>query len=104
MSAEHQPDAVALAIANDLLDRVGGNAATRFTSLGNARFKVLEEDAVDLARAFGAELPPEPGEGHSDICSVLVIAGYDTEGPGAPWSPGEALLAVWHVEDLEGAA
>jgi hypothetical protein len=60
------------------------------------------------------ERVPKPGqyivvsdeEGRSDICCVLSAAGYDVglDVPGAPWMPGEALIAVWALEDLEGAA
>lgn len=127
--AYQQPDAAARAVASDLLDRVAGDyAATRFNLAGGARFQVVAEDTVDLARALGAEMPPEPGEATprharvlfdlarvpkpgqyltvvdgdlTSVCVVLVVAGHDAEGPGAPWMPGEALLAVFDLEEVE---
>lgn len=132
--AELQPDAAVLAVADDLLDRLGGDATTRFRLLGDARFQVVEKDAIELARALGAMAAHEPGEpdpryvrvafglervpdvgsyltvnheGQASVCCVLVVAGHDVEDldlPGAPLQPGHALLAVWRVEDLEGTA
>lgn len=131
---DHQPDAAARAVAGDLLDRVAGDySAVRFNLLGDALFRVVEEDSTELARALGAAMPPEPGEadprytrvafdldhmpkpgqyltvvdeGQTSVCVVLIVAGHDVglDVPGAPWLPGEALVAVWALEDLEGAA
>jgi hypothetical protein len=129
--ADHQPDAAARAVAADLLDRVVGDyAATRFNLLGDALFRVVEEDASDLAAALNAVAPREPGEpdpryvrvlfdlervpavgsyltvvdgGQTSVCCVLVFAGHDAEGPGAPWMLGEALLAVFDLEETERA-
>lgn len=107
--AELQPDAAVLAVADDLLDRLGGDATTRFNPLGDARFQIVEEDAIELARALGAVAPHEPGEplpsyrrvvfdldrvmpapgaylvvadaetGAADICCVLALAGHDVD-------------------------
>jgi hypothetical protein len=109
LSNEHQPDAIALAVADDLFDRVGGDAAGRLVSLGDARFEVLEADAIDLARALGAAMPAEPAEPHpqylrvafdldavlpkpgqyvvmthddpgtKSVCCVLALAGHDVD-------------------------
>lgn len=126
---DHQPDALALTVACDLLDRVAGDyTATRFNLLGDALFRVVEEDASELAAALGAVAPDELGEpdpryvrvlfdlervpavgsylnvtdcGHTSVCVVLVVAGHDAEGPGAPWMPGEGLLAVFDLEEME---
>lgn len=107
--AEHQPDAAVLAVADDLLDRLGGDATTRFNPRGDIRLQVVEEDAVELAHALGALAPHEPGEplpsyrrvvfdldrmmpapgaylvvadaetGATDICCVLALAGHDVD-------------------------
>lgn len=89
-----------------------------------------EEDSTELASAIGAEMPPEPGEttpryarvafdlkcvpkqdqylvgkdkGLTSVCVVLVVAGHNAAGPNAPWLLGEALLAVFDLEEMEPA-